>query len=405
MAQNATTLVVVGTVGIIFLFLVSRTGFSSWSSPSSASSDASLPAGPACNIPDIKMDPLGSLPQATSVKFTGDAKADEASFATLTHAVSEAQPLVLRGWHRDLGWATPASMDRDYGHVRVPVLRKPVWVSEGGLLKLGNNTSLQPDAEETGRLADFLSGAFVRGFPDTETGRHTFEWKHKVDPAAVRQEMDPAKGGKQCLGPDGATATSMDCRIHTELAKVAMPPCKKTVDGQDGAFCPLSGHPTYRVQYPYFFFGMHYDCYDNLLLQLHGRKRVGIFQRPGGESGQRSVADVGAGSLEVQRTWRRNVMEASLEPGDALFLPMGWFHSVETITCEMSIFSNFAIQWAGDATYQDGMDRCAETFARDYPLRNRDIKENRDYKDADGQYTEKSHEEDSEDAGNAAAEG
>ena len=82
---------------------------------------------------------------------------------------------------------------------------------------------------------------------------------------------------------------------------------------------------------------LHYDLPNVLLCQLHGRKRVWLFSpehhdsmRPRGTTfpalgAQERIARTTLDELSVEG------MVVDLEPGDALFMPSGWFHEVNAI--------------------------------------------------------------------------
>ena len=333
-----------------------------------------------CSIPDSPFDPPGSLPVPRTVDFRAD---PVGAAAALKRAVSEKYPLVLRNFYADFGWASPDAINDRFGHVPVEVLRKKVWVTEGGILKMGNNTSLQPDRAEMCPLGDLMSGDFLGKFGETPllaAGQHAFEWKKKADwlmdtdscnDGGERTDAKANTAGTNTGGHEGLS-TSMDCHLIRMFNHMPRPPCKHNGD------CPTYGDGTFRVQQPYFFFGMHYDCYDNVLVQLHGRKRIAFYRR---ESSKLTPFQLDA--LPHKR-WRHDLGEVTLTAGDALWNPMGWFHAVETVGCEMSIFVNFATYWESDDE-ERSMARCGSLFARDYPLRQKDIENDRDYKGKDAQ--------------------
>ncbi len=96
----------------------------------------------------------------------------------------------------------------------------------------------------------------------------------------------------------------------------------------------------------------HRDMADNFLLQLIGRKRVSICSPD--ESGcfylhslpptdanvpfDASAMDPLRPDLDVHPAFRQaHVIECVLEPGDLLFLPCGWLHTVHQVTPSVSI--------------------------------------------------------------------
>jgi len=82
-----------------------------------------------------------------------------------------------------------------------------------------------------------------------------------------------------------------------------------------------------RYTYP-----THIDCFENLILQLHGTKTVHLLPpehvaavRP--DPGRKHWPTSGAGELSA--AYARSGWTARLAPGDELYVPLMWFHSVE----------------------------------------------------------------------------
>ncbi len=104
----------------------------------------------------------------------------------------------------------------------------------------------------------------------------------------------------------------------------------------------------------------HHDLTNNLLLQIVGRKRVRLVSShhsPLMRNSRHCFSDWGGEALEPGPGdgTRPPVMVADIGPGDALFLPVGWWHHVEglDVTIGMS-FTNFARDndfWSHYASY------------------------------------------------------
>lgn len=98
----------------------------------------------------------------------------------------------------------------------------------------------------------------------------------------------------------------------------------------------------------------HHDLTNNLLVQVMGRKQCLLV--PSWEVGRmrnavhcfsaRSPADWDEGAADLPP-----LLECTIGPGDALFLPIGWWHHVEALDHSISMsFTNFA---ADNAFYED----------------------------------------------------
>lgn len=105
---------------------------------------------------------------------------------------------------------------------------------------------------------------------------------------------------------------------------------------------------------------LHHDLTNNLLVQVTGRKRV-ILAAPG-ETPKLSnsthvfsdIPDLTANDLDLSNHPRlRDVrlLDIILEPGEALYIPVGWWHQVNALDFSVSItYTNF--RWPNDA-FQD----------------------------------------------------
>jgi len=93
---------------------------------------------------------------------------------------------------------------------------------------------------------------------------------------------------------------------------------------------------------------LHHDYVENILLQVNGVKRVLLwgpeqydllYVTPFGEPHDRqSPIDVNDADLEkYPRFAEASALEAVLGPGDMLYLPLGWFHHIETEEMAVSI--------------------------------------------------------------------
>lgn len=93
---------------------------------------------------------------------------------------------------------------------------------------------------------------------------------------------------------------------------------------------------------------LHFDTLDILLAQVYGRKRVKLFD-PGqsanayNRQGVYSEVDIDEPDLDAHPLFGQIVMEDFfLNAGETLFLPVGWWHSVRSLSPSISLsFTNF----------------------------------------------------------------
>lgn len=92
----------------------------------------------------------------------------------------------------------------------------------------------------------------------------------------------------------------------------------------------------------------HHDLTNNLLIQIRGRKRVTM--APSWETprmrNHRHCFSTLAGPADLERlapTQRPQTIVCTIEQGEALFIPVGWWHHVEGLDMSISLsFTNFA---------------------------------------------------------------
>lgn len=223
-----------------------------------------------------------------------------------------------------------STLEKDMGHVNVFVDHK---TSFKNMMRLGTNVDLTPFKKVEKKLHNFIKKYLVE-----KNNTNVFEWKFEGYPLPVKNDCNKEPGSWRCYF----------------YKKIPIPEFITKRISYEGFTFRLQQHP--------FRFGMHYDCYDNILIQLHGSKRVVLFQKS--QKHDHLTIDK---LKQKQNAWEKNVQETTLHPGDVLFIPMRWFHSVET-TGESMIHSsiNFPVEHK-HSNYRRKKYKCHQQFRRDYP--------------------------------------
>lgn len=98
----------------------------------------------------------------------------------------------------------------------------------------------------------------------------------------------------------------------------------------------------------------HHDLTNNLLVQVMGRKRcrlVPAWEVSRMKNSQHCFSDRSPADWDEADPSLPPVLECTIGPGDALFLPIGWWHHVEALDNSISMsFTNFA---ADNGFYED----------------------------------------------------
>jgi hypothetical protein len=109
---------------------------------------------------------------------------------------------------------------------------------------------------------------------------------------------------------------------------------------------------------------LHHDLTNNLIAQIVGRKRIRI--APAAEVGKlyndqhvfSEIADLEAADLDPARHPRLAELrfyDVLLEPGEILFVPLGWWHQVKSLDFSVTVtFTNFRWRNDGYAAYPQG---------------------------------------------------
>jgi ribosomal protein L16 Arg81 hydroxylase len=104
------------------------------------------------------------------------------------------------------------------------------------------------------------------------------------------------------------------------------------------------------------FTSLHHDLTNNLLVQILGRKRVilaaatALPKHYNDTHVFSKIRDVTASDLDLDKFAKIKGVrfhEVTLNPGEALFIPVGWWHQVESLDFSASItYTNF--RWRND---------------------------------------------------------
>lgn len=95
---------------------------------------------------------------------------------------------------------------------------------------------------------------------------------------------------------------------------------------------------------------LHHDLTNNMLIQIYGRKKISLIsplQVPYLYNDKGVFSDVfnpddPAERAKFKLLQHTTKLECVLEPGDAIFIPIGWWHYVESLDTSISItFNNF----------------------------------------------------------------
>jgi hypothetical protein len=109
---------------------------------------------------------------------------------------------------------------------------------------------------------------------------------------------------------------------------------------------------------------LHHDLTNNFIAQLVGRKQVTVL--PAAEVGRlynhhhvfSQITDLDAPDLDMTlypRLADTTAFNVVLEPGEILFLPLGWWHQVKALDFSVTVtFTNFRWPNDGDASYPTG---------------------------------------------------
>jgi hypothetical protein len=98
---------------------------------------------------------------------------------------------------------------------------------------------------------------------------------------------------------------------------------------------------------------LHHDALNNLFGQIFGRKQIKLlspFDTVNVYNERLCYSAVDLAHIDYERFPRmRNVtiLDVTLEPGEFLFIPLGWWHWVKSLDTSISIsFDNFAVSGA-----------------------------------------------------------
>ncbi|WP_162230751.1 cupin-like domain-containing protein [Marinagarivorans algicola] len=93
---------------------------------------------------------------------------------------------------------------------------------------------------------------------------------------------------------------------------------------------------------------LHHDLTNNMLLQVYGRKKITLipaFQVPNVYNDSHVYSAVDFPNVDLERYPKMSgvtPLEVILNPGEAIFIPIGWWHQVESLDISISVsFTDF----------------------------------------------------------------
>lgn len=152
----------------------------------------------------------------------------------------------------------------------------------------------------------------------------------------------------------------------------------------DGSVIPKE--PSYRIQRSPFTYPFHFDCCDNWAFQAVGGGGKVFYLHPPDER-------IGGGFEDVDRiefmfdkesrrngSWKQKWVQAHLNPGDAVYIPLGWYHGVISDgSTKFCLSFNSAIDRINDKEYEERVEQCDKVFADLYPQQEEILDEGIDY--------------------------
>ncbi len=143
---------------------------------------------------------------------------------------------------------------------------------------------------------------------------------------------------------------------------------------------------TLRIQSPHYHEGLHYDCYDQVVTQILGRKKWILFDLTFDTVEEelefvdmfwKSTGGIHSLSLELDR---RGVSYdiVTLSPGHTLSIPMNRWHQTEGFDTHggICIMTNTANTKAHSPTYEEARSICVHRFDRLFPAQQKACREN-----------------------------
>ena len=126
-----------------------------------------------------------------------------------------------------------------------------------------------------------------------------------------------------------------------------------------------------RIAIPHWKYPFHFDCSNNMLFQLYGKKRIILFSRD--LLNEDIIANIDEiNSNPILKKIKNKMIEIILKPGDCLYIPPYMYHAVESIGNEICIGGNCVFN-SDIKIEMNKVRKCENIWGKFYPIQNKKI--------------------------------